>query len=285
METYIRPEEKELSIIIPKRERQPVKRRNAVSAERIRRRKKKRMIACTVRGLAMLGCTLLLFLGLKGVIHLSKSIFQSSVIKGEVLFDTTDVAEEENEGAENPSAALMNRVIVLDAGHGGKDEGTAKGEIKEKDITLSITLKLKAELEKKGMTVILSRSDDTYLSLEERAGIANDVGADLMVSIHVDWFEDDDSIHGMTCHYMEGSSDGKECALLMAESLRSLGTESVRGTMASDFSVLRNTSMPALLVETGYLSNKNDRANLTDDEYQQRLAEAMADGIADIVAR
>lgn len=183
----------------------------------------------------------------------------------------------ETEGEEE----LSGMVIVVDAGHGGKDQGTSYGTVLEKDVVLQIALKLQTELEQQGATVYTTRSTDTFLELEERAEFANDKGADLFISIHVDYYEGTEDIHGLTCHYMPGSTDGKALAGKISDSVENSGICLVRDPLEDDFSVLRNTRMPAVLVETGYFSNGSDRANLTNEAFLDKLAAAMAEGIAD----
>ena len=105
-------------------------------------------------------------------------------------------------------------IVVLDAGHGGKDGGTFNGSIIEKDITLSVAMKMKELLEEEEeIEVVLTREDDTFLSLEDRVKTAKSVkGADLFVSVHCNSYEADTSVYGLECYYYEESEIGKICA-------------------------------------------------------------------------
>ncbi len=170
-------------------------------------------------------------------------------------------------------------VVVLDAGHGGKDNGTAYGDILEKDINLSVVLKVKALLQEKGVQVILTRDSDEFITLSGRAEVANQADADLFVSIHCNFYEDDSAIRGLECYYYQDGVEGKQYADAIFDSIEESGTITVRDTRSGDFYVLRNTSSPAVLIEIGYLSNDQERKNLTSDAYQDKLAEELAEGI------
>lgn len=170
-------------------------------------------------------------------------------------------------------------VVVLDAGHGGKDNGTAYDDILEKDINLSVVLKVKALLQEKGVQVILTRDSDEFITLSGRAEVANQADADLFVSIHCNFYEDDSAIRGLECYYYQDGVEGKQYADAIFDSIEESGTITVRDTRSGDFYVLRNTSSPAVLIEIGYLSNDQERKNLTSDAYQDKLAEELTEGI------
>ena len=174
---------------------------------------------------------------------------------------------------------IAGKMIVVDAGHGGNDPGTSYGSILEKEYTLQMAKRLQKELERRGATVVMTRSDDSYVELERRAEIANQMRADLFVSVHIDYYEDSEEICGLTCHYMPDSTDGRRLAVAMEGEVRAAGIIRVNDSRESDFSVLRNTQMPAVLVETGYLSNSFDRQKLQDPEYHGNLATAIVNGI------
>ena len=112
-----------------------------------------------------------------------------------------------SEGKENYSG--IN--IFLDAGHGGSDGGTFSGDVIEEDINLSVVLRMKEFLEEKGAEVVLTRDSDETVSLSERAQTANRTDADLFVSIHCNYYEDDASINGLECYYYDGSKVECEC--------------------------------------------------------------------------
>lgn len=250
------------------------------------KRKKRVLIAYAARTAAVLVVTIFLGLLICGCMYLVEHLFKKDVVYGgesEITIEGEDIYYEwqaENEAKDLPLTTAGNsKVIVVDAGHGGKDEGTSWGELKEKDIVLSMALTLKQELEARGVTVIMTRQDDVYLTLEERTCLANDTNADLYVSIHADYFEEDASIQGLTCHYMQGSLSGENYAAKLTDAVEQSGVTSVRKEIASDFYVLRNTSMPALLIETGYLSNATDRTNLSNEQFRKKIMKSVADGL------
>ena len=94
-----------------------------------------------------------------------------------------------------------NYVIVLDPGHGGEDIGMSSAAIEEKEADLNICAKLKVMLESQGYQVVMTREDDSHVSKEERVAIANGSGADLLVSVHCNYAEDDSSVSGVRVNY------------------------------------------------------------------------------------
>lgn len=170
-------------------------------------------------------------------------------------------------------------VIVLDAGHGGRDQGTSAGEVLEKDINLRLSERLAGILEDADMKVLLTRTDDTKVGLEERAKYANEQEADFFVSIHCNYCEDDAGVNGLECYYREDSEEGRALAEQVVEAVQSDGAIPCRGTRTANFRVLTRTDMPAVLVEIGYLSNRDECAKLTEESYQKLLAEKLAAGI------
>lgn len=170
-------------------------------------------------------------------------------------------------------------VICLDAGHGGKDEGTLFGDIYEKDITLSVVNYMNEILEGEGMNVILTRSNDTYMKLKKRTDMANNAGVDLFVSIHCNYYEYDSQICGFECYYRQGEYDSMGYAESIVDYLEQTKEYAMRGLREEDFFVLRNTISPAVLIELGYLSNQNERKKLADKEYQKQIAEDIVSGI------
>ncbi|MDF2926052.1 MAG: hypothetical protein K0R57_4966 [Paenibacillaceae bacterium] len=176
------------------------------------------------------------------------------------------------------SLKSVKYTVVLDAGHGGKDPGamTDMGH-NEKDFNLSVVLKIAKQLEAvPGFNVQLTRSDDTFVELDDRVEFANGMGADLFVSIHGNKFTKE-SISGTETYYSRDDS------LTLAEVLhrRILGaTQFVdRGVRTSNFRVTKGTIMPAVLCEIGYLSNAQQEQAMFDEALQIRVAESIAAGI------
>lgn len=169
------------------------------------------------------------------------------------------------------------KIVCIDAGHGGKDPGAESGGVQEKDIALTVALKVGARL--KDCEVIYTRTEDVYVGLSERALIANQAKADLFVSIHCNSV-DDESAHGMEVYvHASRSAASKRAASAIYDRLLPASGLRGRGVKADNFAVLRETKMPAVLIELGFISNSGDRAKLTDSAWQDDAAKAIADGI------
>lgn len=157
-------------------------------------------------------------------------------------------------------------IVVIDPGHGGHDSGAVGySGILEKDITLAISIKLKKELKDQGITAVLTRSSDKFLSLtprDQRSIISNQMNADLFISIHLNAGTFSGS--GAECYIskFKGADANKKNAVILSELIlgklkTDLGFKN-RGTQFGDFSVLRNTieQCPSILLELGFISNK-----------------------------
>ena len=170
-------------------------------------------------------------------------------------------------------------VVVIDPGHGGRDPGaTSVLGYPEKTLVLQISRRVAAILERRGVEVIMTRQSDTFVELEERAAIANRANADLFVSIHADW-NDDSSHRGFTLYIANAASNASRRAARSLENAFLSARVPGKGIRTADFRVLVRTSGPAVLIETGFLSNPTDARLLTQAEHQDRLATAIAEGI------
>ena len=182
--------------------------------------------------------------------------------------------------------------IVLDAGHGGDDPGKIgiNGAL-EKDINLSITLKLKQLLENKGYNVVLTREDSNDLSSEDasnhkredmnkRVEIMSNSDAAITVSIHQNSFTNE-SVYGPQVFYYASSADSKELASVVLASLdETLSMTESRGIKANDsYYLLKKTPTPTVIVECGFLSNQTEADLLLTEDYQNKLAHAIYLGI------
>ncbi|MDD4310650.1 MAG: N-acetylmuramoyl-L-alanine amidase, partial [Candidatus Cloacimonetes bacterium] len=216
--------------------------------------------------------------------------------------------------------------IVLDPGHGGRDPGAVGKKLKaqEKAINLAVALKVKLMLEKElGITALLTRSDDRFVSLQDRTKFANEKRADLFVSLHTNASKNTSS-HGLETYYLstaqstdnravealendvvelfEGGRAAKSkyddldfilSDLSQAEHLENsnilaagvqqnltAGTKALdRGVKQANFYVLRGAFMPSILVEMGFISNPEEEQLLVNEEYQERLARTIFEGI------
>lgn len=172
------------------------------------------------------------------------------------------------------------RTVVLDAGHGGDDPGATAEGVYEKDINLAIALRVKQLLEADGeLTVLLSRREDVFVSLTDRAAYANGTGADLFVSIHANALENNDSFSGIYTFYHPQKRSDQALAQTIQSAVAEASGGIDRGVRSEDYAVLRETTMPAVLVETGFMTCPEELANLTDEDYQDRLAAGIAQGI------
>ena len=169
--------------------------------------------------------------------------------------------------------------IVIDPGHGGKDPGAiGPNELQEKDVVLSVAFKVRDLLESYGYTVILTRTTDVYLSLQERCDIANNNDADLFISIHNNSFSDPSANGTETFSYLPNDEGGQVAKVMQSKLIAALGLRN-RGHKTSDFYVLRNTNMPAVLTELAFISNPKEEALLKTDEFQTKAAKAIVDSI------
>jgi N-acetylmuramoyl-L-alanine amidase len=170
-------------------------------------------------------------------------------------------------------------IVVIDAGHGGDDPGAiGSGGVHEKDVDLGVARKVAALLEQRGVAVVMTRQQDQFIELEERAGIANRQNADLFVSIHADSAPNRQA-EGFTVYVSRGASpDSYKAAQAISRAMSGTGSDS-RGIREADYRVLVQTTCPAVLVELGYISNATDARHLQDGAYQNRLAQAITEGI------
>jgi N-acetylmuramoyl-L-alanine amidase len=175
------------------------------------------------------------------------------------------------------AADLAGKVIVVDAGHGGHDSGALGKVHREKDLTLKLSREFKRALEERGATVVMTRDADVYVSLQERCTIANNSGADLFISIHLNAMPRPNQQSGSETYFHNGQS--RRLAQFMHSRL--VGTVRGRdgGIRNRRFYVCRHTTMPSVLLEVGYINHVRDEAFLGQPEFHVRLAESLADGV------
>lgn len=191
--------------------------------------------------------------------------------------------------------------VVLDAGHGGQDGGGNTTTGQEKEYTLDVVRDLKRALEAKGLNVVLTRADDVYLPLEQRADFANTIPDAVFVSVHFNSGESSANgleVYAMTPQGVTSTSDSRStleqfkpmpgndfdnASLALANSVHHavLGRLGVadRGVRRARFAVLRLTHSPAILVEGGFMTSGLDSHDITDTTWRQRLADAIGDGV------
>lgn len=174
--------------------------------------------------------------------------------------------------------------IAIDPGHGGKDPGAVGGQHRESEVALAISLFLRDELVHGGHDVLMTRETDVFLPIGERCRLANTWKADLFVSIHCNAASNTQA-HGMELLIYPGSVKGRDLAGHIWEPLLQLPNLRDRGIKArDDLGVLRMTAMPAVLVETAFISNpENRRDHLETTHGRRRIARAIAQGVMEWV--
>lgn len=169
-------------------------------------------------------------------------------------------------------------VVMLDPGHGGGDPGAVGiGSIKEKDINLSIAQRVASRLEQNGIRVIMTRSDDREIDLSPRVQMAERSNVDLFVSIHANAISmSRPDVNGLETYYY---SSGLNLARTIHNSILRNTDMRDRGVRRANFYVIKNTSMPAVLVETGFVTGREDAARFNNITARNQIADAIADGI------
>lgn len=168
--------------------------------------------------------------------------------------------------------------IFTDAGHGGKDPGVVNGSTKEKDLTLKIVSKLN-NLLKRNFEVETTRETDVFVDLSERTKRANNFGANIFVSIHIN-SAPNNTAHGIESLVFYRSGDTLKLANNIHDRLiKATGTVDRGIKERQDLYVLKHTKMPAVLLELGFISNENEKNKLVSDLYQETITNAIYEGI------
>lgn len=192
------------------------------------------------------------------------------------------------------SLPLQDTIIMVDAGHGGRDSGTYYGDILEKDINLEIAKELEKELTKYGAIVYMTRKRDVDLSsiydsakkrgdLYRRLLLIKEKKCDVYISIHINWY-DDNTLRGAEVLYNSINKENKVLAQSIMNRFKK-ELDSNRNIKTTDLYMYRNTTTPGVLVECGYLSNPTERKLLQKEEYQKRLAKTITKGIIDFMKK
>ncbi|HEX9078392.1 MAG TPA: N-acetylmuramoyl-L-alanine amidase [Desulfuromonadaceae bacterium] len=254
------------------------------------------------------------------IARLEDSISTAPVLPAEPRHEETPVIEKKAKPAKKPLISKIRRIVV-DPGHGGHDPG-ARGPdgVQEKDVVLAIGLKLRDLLrDELGLDVVMTRSTDVFIPLEERTAIANKVGADLFVSIHAN-AATNRAASGIETYYLNLAKTEKSAQLAAKENGTTLEKVSVLqailfdlmanyklndsarlaeevqralhrkvrtnhpdvknlGVKQGPFYVLVGASMPSILVETAFVSNPQEEARLNDPAYQEQTADGIMEGI------
>ena len=175
-----------------------------------------------------------------------------------------------------PKKPPIKNKVVIDPGHGGTDYGAIRESINEKDITMDLSQRIASILKSKGYKVAMTRTEDVYIGLQERCDFTEAENPQIFVSVHVNSAVATEP-YGIETHYYHEPS--KELAEVIQKHLvKNINTKD-RGILKSKFYVINHTEVPAVLVETGFLSNPDERAELITEKRKQATAKAIAEGI------
>lgn len=185
-------------------------------------------------------------------------------------------------GNVDPNAPLLGKVIVIDPGHGGSSSGAiGPSGLMEKHVVMDVASRLAAKLSDAGATVILTRKGDWAVSLEGRVNMAHSANADLFVSVHANAHLNK-SVGGTETYYYMGKATSaasyQAAILIQNELVKALGLRNI-GVKHGNFHVIRETRMPAVLVELAFLSNPAEEALLKTAEFRESSAQAIFTGI------
>lgn len=184
--------------------------------------------------------------------------------------------------------SLDGITIVLDAGHGGRDQGTSYEDVMEADLNLEIVMELSKLMEEAGANVVLTRKEDTDLSsvdaknhkqedLDKRLAIMDEENNDLYISIHMNSYPLA-SVHGTHVFYNDNNTASQTLAKIMQEKLNSFKDQK-KDSKNANFYLLQKTKTTGVFIECGFLSNDKDRNELINPEYRQRLANVIYEGV------
>ena len=201
-------------------------------------------------------------------------------------YEVTDEGDSYAIRVKNPKE-VYDKVLLLDAGHGGKDPGTSGNGMQEKNLTLTIAQKIEQELQGSGIKVYMTRDSDVYPENSTRAQTANDI-ADLMVSIHIN--SGPETANGTETLYQVHANDNgarltsKQLAeILQGKVVSATGNTNRGAKLWTDVLILNRTTVPAVIVEVIFITNTGDALKISNPAYQDQVAQAIADGIQEAV--
>lgn len=201
-------------------------------------------------------------------------------------YEVTDEGDSYAIRVKNPKE-VYDKVLLLDAGHGGKDPGTSGNGMQEKNLTLTIAQKIEQELQGSGIKVYMTRNSDVYPENSTRAQTANDI-ADLMVSIHIN--SGPETANGTETLYQVHANDSsarltsKQLAEILQANMISATGNTNRGVkLRTDLLILNRTTVPSAIVEVIFITNTGDALKISNPSYQDQVAQAIADGIQEAV--
>lgn len=168
------------------------------------------------------------------------------------------------------------RTVVIDAGHGGQDLGGQWGQVYEKHLALDTAIRLEANLQRMGYKTVMLRRSDYFLTLQQRTDIANRYKNAIFVSIHYNYTWKS-QVSGLETFYY--STQGQNLAQCVQSSLIGHTSTINRSAKFARFHVIRNSRLPAILVESGFVSNANERNRMKSASFRESIARSVAEGI------
>lgn len=176
-------------------------------------------------------------------------------------------------------------LVILDAGHGGYDGGATCDNGLEKDINLSLSLKAKEELVKRGYDVFLTRPEDEFVGLNKRAELANNQSDALcMVSIHQNSVDGYPEVSGIEAWTYERGGCIELAEILVNKVSEATGAKNRGSFFRTNLVVTSKTTMPSVIIECGYLSNPDEALLLTTDDYQRLIVNGIADSVEEFIS-
>jgi len=200
----------------------------------------------------------------------------SRQVKGDPVHTVSD------EGAEPAGQDADVPLVAIDAGHGGVDNGSSRKGVMEKEVNLEIAVRLSEKLQDMGYQTLMIREDnETAIPKRERVEMANAAEADIYISIHQNTYqENDNEVSGVETWYCGDSEGSLQLAQLVHDSIiEKTGARSRDLQESDELYVVREAAMPSCLVEASFLTNRAEREAIVTAEYQEKLAEGMAEGI------
>ncbi|MBV7441572.1 N-acetylmuramoyl-L-alanine amidase [Weeksellaceae bacterium TAE3-ERU29] len=170
--------------------------------------------------------------------------------------------------------SVDKRVVVIDAGHGGQDNGVAHEEVYEKDIVLDIAKKVQEHYKNSNVEIILIRDDDTFVPLSERAEYINSLNPDMVLSLHIN-SSDNKNRNGMEIYVLKDKENSKQ----LVEKIKQTDIFKNAEVKNARFILLQKVKAPIAFLELGFLTNETDRNYLTSDKGQSEIVDALVQSI------
>ena len=196
--------------------------------------------------------------------------------KGLIVFAAGMIYLADRVAVSDLGAAANIKTVVIDVGHGGHDKGASAGLVYEKHLSFDVARRLEIYLKKKGFRTVMTRTRDKYISLPSRCYMANRQRGSVFVSIH---FNEASRAGAKGIETFYAGSSGKDLGSRVHGKMISATRAENRGLKWRGYYVLRNTKVPAILVECGFLSNSWERKRCLAPWYRQLVAQCIGDGI------